>query len=54
MVANGCSKNCLALNRLPYLFAVNLIKNTELRKPVSAKLFLLRVSNWTLLHYNTC
>ena len=28
------------LNRLPYLFTVNLIKNIILPKPISAKLFL--------------
>jgi hypothetical protein len=46
---NGGSKNCLALSRVPYLFTVNLIKNKEIRKPVSAKLFLLRVVTSYLL-----
>jgi len=40
----------LAFNYLPHLFTVNLIKNTELHKPVSAKLFLLRVTAWALLN----
>ena len=43
MAINGGSKNCLALNCLPCLFTVNLIKNIDLPKPISAKLFLLRV-----------